>query len=212
MGAVKVIEEAAKILRNERAGWVHRRDAAESLGAAAGRALCALHAHRQEQDVDVRKAVDEALAVASAGLQGVAPKVEEKAYSLEELVKACERSGKRSVEATDEGFAVLATLSGARTQTVQVREETRKDGERIIRAYTVCGPATAESRAWALRTNAKLTEGALAVETHAGEERLILVNNFIASETTPAELRATIKALAFYGDWIEQKLTALDAL
>ena len=42
------------------------------------------------------------------------------------------------------------------------------------------------------------------------EEFFDLVSSTIASETSPEEIKAAVKEVAFYGDWIENKLTGSD--
>ena len=44
------------------------------------------------------------------------------------------------------------------------------------------------------------------------EDRFVLINNLLANEASPAEIKASVKELALYGDWIEQKLSEEDAL
>lgn len=202
------IEKAAAALSDKNGGWVTRRDGAEALGKAAARALEALRAHKEEKDVDVRRVVDEALGRASAALAGVAPKTEP--YTLEELVRACEKSGSRTVKTCKDGYEIHVALKDGRHQTVYVRRFKRKDGAELIRVYTPCGKPTEDALAWALRANAKMVQGAVALSNHNGEEVFSLMNCHIASETTPAEIKASVKELAFYGDWMEQKLSGLD--
>ena len=53
-------------------------------------------------------------------------------------------------------------------------------------------------------------EAALAEED--GEDRLVLINNFVTSQATPRGIRACVKEMAAYGDWIEKKLSGEDVL
>jgi len=204
------IEKAAKDLRDTKAGWVTRRDGADLLGKAAAMALATLHEHREEMDVDVRRAVDEALAKASAGLQGIAPKAGKNAYSLAELAQSCEKRGRREVQPHGDGFQITVQLKEGRHQTVYLEHFRRRDKIELVRVYTYCGAFSEEAAAWSLRANAKLAQGAIALTEEDGEERFVLMNCFMASEVTPAELKASVKEIAFYGDWMEQKLGGMD--
>ena len=211
MANFKAIDAAAEELADTRGGWVDRRDGAEYLGRAAAKALKALHDFRDEKDVDVRAAVDEALGIAKAGLQGIAPVADSgKKYTFDELAKACDKPGKRHVEKAGDTFTVEVVLKNGRKQTVTLSASQRKDGEELIHVFTPCGPVTDDALAWALKTNAKLTQGALAIQVHEGEEKLVLMNCYFLEECTPREIALCVHEIAFYGDWIEEKLTGLD--
>ncbi len=207
------IDGAAKHLADTKAGWVDRRDGAATLGKAAAKALAALKAHEDEPDVDVRRAVEKALGEASAALTGVEPESAEPGkLTLEQLVRACERPGKREVQASGNGFLVKVRTKGGRTQDVYVMPVTRLDGIELIRVYTLCGPASPEMSDWAMRTNAKLAQCAFALWEQDGEEQMALMNMYLAEDTTPREIHVAIKEIAYYGDWVEHKITGEDEL
>jgi len=204
------IDKAAENLAKKDAGWVFRRDAAEALGEAASRALDALKAHAEEPDMDVRSSVDKALGQASGALAGVRPQTQPGRYSLEELARACEKPGTREVEPNGDGYAVDVQPKAGRHQTVYVMPFKRKDGVELIRVYTLCGPARPDALSWALRTNMKLAQCAFAMMKDNGEEQLVLMNCYLAGEASPTEIKVAVKEVAYYGDWIENKLTGLD--
>jgi hypothetical protein len=207
---IEDIERAAKELGNADAGWVNRRDAAGKLGQIASEALGALKAHADEMDVDVHRVVEEALEKASGALAGVKPSAPVKHYALEELVKACAKDKERVVAPHGKGFVVQVELKGGRRQSVFLSQHSRKDGMKLIRVYTECGKASKDALAWALRANMNVAQGALALSKEAGEERLVLINCFLVDQATPLEVKASVKELAAYGDWIEEKLSGLD--
>ncbi len=204
------LEKLAKELRNAQAGWVARRDAAEALGKIACRTLEVLHEHADEMDVDVRRSVEQALGKASAALAGVAPLPQVKQYTLEELAKACAKDGERVVAPHGKGFVVQVTLKSGRRQAVYLNCHKRKDGTELIRIFTECGKPREDAFEWALRANMNVSHGALALTRDSGEERLVLTNCYLAHAATPAEVKASVKELAYYGDWIESKLSGLD--
>jgi hypothetical protein len=206
------LEKYAKQLRNPDAGWVVRRDAAENLGKAAAFALDVLREHADEMDVDVRRVVDQALGQASAALEGVPPLPQVKEYSLEELARACEKEGERVVAPHGEGYVVQVTLKSGRKQAVYLNHHKRKDGMELIRIFTECGKPREDALEWSLRANMKVSHGALALARDGEQERLVLTNCYLAHAATPAEVKASVKELAHYGDWIENKLSGLDEL
>jgi hypothetical protein len=207
----EVIDSAAEDLRNKDAGWVTRRDGADLLGKFAIRALSALHAASDEPDVDVRRAVENALGQAAAALEGVKPRPVERSFTLEELVRASEKPGERELTKVNETeYRMDVTQRGGRKQSVHIRKFQRKDGIELIQVYTICGKADESSFGWALRANMKLVQGAIAIETNGDDEQFVLTTCFIADHVTRWEMKAAIKETAYYGDWMENKLTGQD--
>jgi len=189
---------------------VTRRDGADALGDAAAKAVEILRAYSKDADVDVASAVNRALERISGAVAGVAPKPGSRDYTLEELVAGVEKEGKRSVQSHDDGYAVDVRLKNGRNQKVYISPSHRSDGTKLVRVFTYCGEPTEDAMRWALETNMKLSQGALALHEEGGTEHFVLVNCYIASEATPTEVKASVKELAFYGDWIEQRLSGLD--
>lgn len=204
------LEKLAQKLHDPDTGWVIRRDAAETLGKIAYFALDALREHADEMDVDVRRAIDQALGEASAALAGVAPLPKLKQYTLEELAKGCAKDGERVVAPHGKGFVVQVTLKSGRHQAVYLNHHKRKDGMELIRIFTECGKPREDALEWALRANMKIAHGALALTKDDGEERLVLTDCYLTHAANPAEIKASVKELAIYGDWIESKLSGLD--
>lgn len=198
----------AEILSNAKAGWVTRRDAAERLGETAKRALAALHAHHADPDVDVRPAIDKALSQAAAGLAGVAPGI----HTLQDLANACAKNGERTVTPKGDGFEIDIATKNGRRQRVCLAQHVRKDGRKLVRVSTRCGAPTPESLEWALQLNVKLTHCALAIEEDGTEKWLVLTSSHVADDATPQVIKASVKEAAFYGDWVESKLTGKDTL
>ena len=130
--------------------------------------------------------------------------------TLEDLAKACAKEGVRTVEPDSEGFVVRVALKEGRHQAVHLREFKRADGVKLVQVYTVCGKADEASYAWALRANMKLIQGAVALAKQGDDERFVLTMTFLAGEVTKPEIKAAIKEAAYYGDWIEQKVTGQD--
>jgi hypothetical protein len=200
------IKTQADILANTRTGWVDRRDAALALGQSAAACLGALKRHAEDADVDVRTAVGEAL---KAVHLPVAPD-SSGAYSLSGLAQACERKGRREVQQDGDDFIVRVVLSEGRAQQVRLSATKGKDGTPLYRAYTLCGTPDDKTKAWCLRNNAKLVHCAFAVLERDGQEQLVLLNNIPQAHATPEGVKAAVKEIAYYGDWLENRLTGED--
>lgn len=205
------IDRASEVLADSKETWVRRRDAAEYLGNVAKRALDALKAQGSDPDTDVRMAAERALREAQSAPSAAEPGAEApKHYSLAELAGACEKPGERSVESDGHGYIVEVEIKGGRRQDVRLDTAQRKDGVKIVRVITDCADATPDTLSWALRTNTKIPTGAIGIITRNGVERLVLSQCILADEAAPRDVIRAVKAIAFYGDMIEKKLTGLD--
>ncbi len=198
-------------LSNADAGWVTRRDAAEALGAIAAEALAHLRAHRKDDDRDVRDAVRSAFGEASASVRGVEPVVSSRKYSLEDLVRAAEKPETRIVEANGAGgFKVTVHLKDERKQVVMIDPHRRKDGTQLVSVFTPCGPAEESAYRWALENNLNLNNCAMAIKQDGDRSLFVLERTMRQEFLVPEEMKAAIKEIAYYGDWIEGKLTGQD--
>lgn len=196
-------------LRDIDAGWVYRRDAADFLGKLIERAAAALRAVEHDNDVDVRTAIERALGHASAALAGVKPVVDT-TYPLDELVKACARPGRREVDRDGNEFTVTAHMKEGRSQRVHLKEIIRQDGAKLIQILTYCGEVDDSTMPWALKMNTQLGRCALGISGRGDKDYFVLVNCIPVDEATPELVKAAVKEVAFYGDWIERKLTGGD--
>lgn len=207
------IDQATEKLSDKNAGWVSRRDGADALGKIALQAIETLQRFYDESDVDVKRAVREALARTNAS-GTAAPQAPAPSQTLEEMVQGLIKEGERTVAHDGTKFKVEVILPKTnRRQNVYVDPYRRSDGVSLVRVYTYCGKPSEDVYKWALTTNTKLAQGFLALVEDEGEEPMMaLMNCYIASELTARELKASVKEVAYYGDWVENKLTGLDQL
>lgn len=209
------VQQAIDRVADREAGRVYRRDAADWLGGAAARALAALHAQGDDPDVDVRTAVHHALRKARAGLGTVAGAVAgdgpAAGYSLRALAEYCRKPGSREVEPDGEGFVVSAARENGRRQRVYLTPFSGYRGRPMLRIHSCCGDAPEErTLRWAMRRNGELNHCALGLVEHEGAERLALMRCYPLSHADPALVKASVKEMAYYGDWIEQRLAGGD--
>jgi hypothetical protein len=200
------VQQAIDRVADRDAGWVYRRDAADWLGGMAARALAALHAQEDDPDVDVRTAVQDALRKARTGLEadaGDGPG----GYTLRALAEYCRKPGSREVAPDGEGFVIHATRANGRRQRVYLTPFAGYRGRAMVRIHSSCGAAPdARTLHWALERNMELNHCALGLMERDGEERLALVRCYPLSHAGPALVKATVKEMAYYGDWIEERL------
>ena len=202
------IARDAEVLSNAKAGWVNRRDAAERLGEAAALALKTLHAHRADPDVDVRPSIEKALSRAKQQLEGVASC----SHTLQELAHACSKPGERTVVPQGDMYEIEVNVKDGRRQKVFVSQYTNKDGVKFVRVLTRCGRPTPKSIEWALQINEQLSRGALAVRGEGDSKELVLLNTLPMDGATLEAVKAAVKEAAYYGDWVESKLSGKDEL
>ncbi len=205
---MKDLEKAVSTLRDSRAGWVHRRDAVLDIERALRRGLEALHAHRGDKDVDVRRAVEQVLQRLRVPAPGPAPRAE--SYDLAEAAHACEKPGERVVRAYGEGFCVDVHLNGGRSQRVYLAPQASEGGADTFRVFSYCTAPNAQVKEWALRNNDRLLHSAFAIAPGNEGEQLVLVRHFTQDDASPRRVKAAVKEIAHYADWLEKKLTGKD--
>ena len=200
------IEQLVGTLENREAGWVARRDAAELLGKAAQSAISALTAQRNDTDMDVQLQVERSLeGLYALALPGSARKGE---FTLRDLAMACEKRPARVVEPHNDGYLVTVRLEEGRSQRVHIMPYESRDGLRILRVYSACGPATPEAMTWVLRSNGKLSHGAFAIlSAKDGPEQIVLLNNLTRQDATPDAVKMSVKQIAYFSDQFEQRLS-----
>jgi hypothetical protein len=197
-----------KMLADTHGGWVNRRD---GLGRVAQSAIKGLKAHEKDSDEDVRSGVVTALQAISHALAGVDMSVAPGGLpTLEKLVNALVKPGHRDLTTLDDGYSMKVITKNMRAQTVLIHETTSNTQMDIVRVSTVCAKADPASFEWALKNNVSMSHCALGVEERDGEDSLVLTNNLLAKSLSFAELKLSVKEVAFYGDWIEEKLSGID--
>lgn len=114
-------------------------------------------------------------------------------------------------EEIEAGYRFDVKLVDDRHQAVYVREK-RKDfeGEELVVCYTICGPADPKNYENALRLNARLSYGAVALYELDGKECFVMLETILAKNMSSAVLRKAVLTLADKGDWLEKQLIAED--
>ena len=205
---LKLLEPAVAVLDNSRSGWVTRRDAAEQLAEEAAQAIASLSRHADDADIDVRSAALAALSKVTVALRSSPG--ESKPMTLDDLACSLAKPGERAVTIVEDGYAVDLALRSGRRQRVFLGAHTIREGAPLIRVMTVCGRPVDDTFEWALRANVMMAHGAIALFDVDGEPQLVIVRYYAAAEVKPAEVLTTIKEFAYYGDWIESKLSGKD--
>jgi hypothetical protein len=202
------LDRAIAALSDRSGTWVSRRDAADWLGRVSSRALRGLTANRTDADPDVRMGVERALADAGGGLKdapdGTGP------ATIDALVKAVEKPGRRDVTRIGGGYEIDVMLRDGRSQKVRVTKSQAQDGGETAHVSTRCGPAADKAMRWALQANTGLTHCSMALVEDGGKAWFDLVHSIPLAAAAVDEFKACVKEIAFYGDWAESKLSEGD--
>jgi hypothetical protein len=115
------------------------------------------------------------------------------------------------IEARSYGFKVKVPLLRGRTQEVRVvYDKSDPEDDPVLLLFTICGDAKEKHFRWALKLNARLTYGSLALWSSKDREQFILITTMLEEDTTADELRKSILTLAEKGDTIEGQLHERD--
>lgn len=132
--------------------------------------------------------------------------------SREELLDAAVADMDAAVARRPYGCKIRIPLLEGRSQTVRlVYDRTDPDGDPLLLLFTVCGEVSDERLRWALKANARLPYGALAIREAEGKEQFILLETLLESDATEDGLRKALLTLAEKGDLIERKFFRADA-
>lgn len=206
----EMIERAAEVLANPKAGWVNRRDAAAFLAEVANRSLSTLVRYRHDVDQDVHNAVERSVGQVSQCIQSIKRGGASVEHTLEEMAQACSDMPEVAVTMHVQGFVADVTLANGHIHRVFVSRYTPQEGVSMIRVFSICGKPSPKAIPWALRANMQLSHGALALTGEGNEEQFALVDYYLASEVTPLEVAASVREFGFYGDWIQTRLKELE--
>lgn len=214
--------------------WTTRRDAAEGLMMAARGAILCLREACDDDDRDVSAFCQKALKtleddaartpselsfdLSSFFAQADDAPVEEDAAfdpaataqldrpAVESMARQVAGEMDASIRDTSRGLVIDLAL-GERSQKVYIEfGRTDQQGREIVLLFTLCGAAEPERYAWALKTNARLTHGALALTTVRDKETLVLVETRLLSAVRRETLASTIRFVAETGDRVEAML------
>jgi eukaryotic-like serine/threonine-protein kinase len=118
----------------------------------------------------------------------------------------------RDVKWKQEGeqYEVDVKLPDNRNQRVYITHSEHKFHERLLQIYSVCCPAEDHYFPAALRLNAMLSHGALALKEIDGEEHFVISNAYPRSTVDGEEIRRSVLEIASHADAVELLLTGKD--
>jgi len=130
---------------------------------------------------------------------------------LAKLVDAALRDLIVTREDHEHRITLSVPQAGGRMQRVCVEECAAPIGqERVVKIYSICGPANPDYFRRALELNARLCHGSLAVEDVMGTPHFVMVNSFPRATCDPEEIRRSVVEIGRWADEVEKKLTVAD--
>lgn len=187
-------------LGDKDSAWVDRRDAAEKVGKEVQQVIARLSLHLQDEDMDVKMAVERSLEPVHLLLR--TRDKERKDFSLRDLAFFCEKSGVRSVKPYKTGFIIKVRLPNGRKQRVYLMPHQLRDGRKILRVLSVCCEANNTNVPKALRTNSRLAHSAFSLIKSKDVIYISILSNIFRQEATPDRIKRTVKEVAYYADWM----------
>lgn len=107
-------------------------------------------------------------------------------------------------------YVVDVKLPDNRTQQVFISHSDHRFHDRLLQIYSVCCPAEDHYFPAALRLNAMLSHGALALRDFEGEEHFVISNAYPRSTVDGEEIRRSVLEIASHADAVELLLTGQD--
>jgi eukaryotic-like serine/threonine-protein kinase len=133
------------------------------------------------------------------------------AVDLETLMAAAFRDDANAAwSRVGERFLVTVQLPAERRQRVYVEQSAHAAAERLLMIYSTCCDARPEFYAEALRLNADIPHGSVAIRTVDGQEKFVVVDTYPRATVDDEEIRRSVHEVAVRADAIEKLLTGID--
>jgi serine/threonine-protein kinase len=111
---------------------------------------------------------------------------------------------------TETGHEVHVCLPDGRRQTVFIEQSQHAALDRLLLIYSTCCPTQPEFYETALRLNATVCHGAIAVRDVWGIPYFVMVDTYPRTTVDPEEVRRSVLEIASHADAVERALTDHD--
>jgi len=130
---------------------------------------------------------------------------------LRSLLGEAFRNTAIEINERDNRFEVRVPLQNGRQQAVYVEiGQDAETGEAIVRAFSICGRATDHYYEKALKLNAAISHGSVAIQSIGGEPHFVMVNAYPRATCDPEEIRKSVLEIAKHSDEVERLLSRDD--
>jgi serine/threonine-protein kinase len=111
---------------------------------------------------------------------------------------------------TGDQFCLKVTLPDGRGQTVYVESTDHPTEQRLLTIFSTCCPVEASYFERALRLNAVVSHGGIAIRDLDGQSYFVMVDTYPSATVDTEEIRKSVLEIACQADLIEQELTGSD--
>lgn len=111
---------------------------------------------------------------------------------------------------TGRRYHLHVVLPDGRKQTLFIEPSDHRAGNRLLLIYSVCCPVKADYYETALRLNAEISHGAVAVREMDGEPHFVVADTYPRATVDAEEIRRSVLVVAYQADEIEKRLTGCD--
>ena len=117
-----------------------------------------------------------------------------------------------SPRSTPDEFDVTVKLRSGRKQQVVIAptDEDKNIPFRQLQIFSIGGPAQTHHYELALRRNARLPHGTIAVRDIAGRPHFVIVENHSRAKVSPEDLARSVRHIARHADEVEKFLSGDD--
>jgi serine/threonine-protein kinase len=111
---------------------------------------------------------------------------------------------------TGSRYLIEVWLAEGRRQRVFLEPNSVAAGEHLLTIYSPCCPVETGFCIEALRLNAEIAHGALAIRSFEGQDMFCMLDNYPRATADPEEIRRSVLEVAHRADAVERLLTGLD--
>lgn len=127
------------------------------------------------------------------------------------VVRASVTSAGYTLNESGDAMQITVPLGQLRKQMVNVDFVTEADNTgKVVRFWSVCGPATEKNAIPLLRYNARLVYGAFGFRKIQGQDMVVLQATLPAETLVAVDVARVVPAIAWQADRVEEKLTGGD--
>lgn len=107
-------------------------------------------------------------------------------------------------------FRLNVTLPDGRGQTVFIEDSDHHTEQRLLTIFSTCCPVQPAYFERALRLNARVSHGGIAIRDLEGQSYFIMVDTYPRATVDPEEIRKSVLEVALQADLVERDLTGGD--
>ncbi|QDU81429.1 Serine/threonine-protein kinase PrkC [Polystyrenella longa] len=115
-----------------------------------------------------------------------------------------------SWERIDQKYTMLISFSNGRKQRVYIEPSEHSLTDRLLKIYSICGPAEERFYERALFLNSEIPHGGLALREIDGTNYFVMVENYPRSTVDVEEVYRSVLEVAEKADSVEKVLTGMD--